>query len=52
MIVFITKITLSNRCLATIRGCLYRHGALSKEFVKYALEMETDDITYIPEFIQ
>jgi hypothetical protein len=51
--VFVAAVTfLPSRCLATIRGYTYRRTDSSEGFMKYAIEMSSGAMIYIPSFIK
>jgi branched-subunit amino acid transport protein len=51
--IFVAAATfLLSRCLATIRGYTYRYTDWWERFMKYAVEMGSVAIVYIPSFIK
>jgi hypothetical protein len=51
--VFVTAVNFSpNRCVATIGGYTYRHIDQWEGFMKYAVEMGSDAMIYIPSIIK
>jgi hypothetical protein len=51
--VFVAAVTfLPVRCLAKVRGYIYRHTDRWKIFMKHSVEMGSGVMIYIPSFIQ
>jgi hypothetical protein len=50
---FVAVVTiLPSRCLATRGGYTYRQTGWWEGFMKYAVEMDTGSVIYIPSFIK